>query len=69
MLKAVEKRRAHQDIVKQIRALIEKGFAYERNGSVFFSVTDWPCYGKLSGRKIEELEEEIRRLEKKPGGK
>ncbi|OGP76132.1 MAG: hypothetical protein A2V86_02230 [Deltaproteobacteria bacterium RBG_16_49_23] len=25
MLKAVEKRRAHQDIVKQIRALIEKG--------------------------------------------
>ncbi len=40
--------------------LIEKGVAYEGNGSVFFSVTDWPSYGKLSGRKIEDLEEGAR---------
>jgi cysteinyl-tRNA synthetase len=40
--------------------LIQKGYAYERNGSVFFSVTDWPDYGKLSGRKVEELEEGAR---------
>jgi cysteinyl-tRNA synthetase len=40
--------------------LIEKGVAYESNGSVFFSVVDWPSYGKLSGRKIEDLEEGAR---------
>jgi cysteinyl-tRNA synthetase len=40
--------------------LIDKGFAYESNGSVFFSVKDWSSYGKLSGRKIEDLEEGAR---------
>lgn len=40
--------------------LIEKGVAYESRGSVFFSVANWPSYGKLSGRKIEELEEGAR---------
>ena len=40
--------------------LIEKGVAYDSNGSVFFSVAGWPSYGKLSGRKIEELDEGAR---------
>jgi cysteinyl-tRNA synthetase len=40
--------------------LVEKGYAYVSNGSVFFSVQDWPSYGKLSGRKVEELEEGAR---------
>jgi len=40
--------------------LIEKGYAYVSNGSVFFSVRDWPSYGKLSGRKVEEQEEGAR---------
>ncbi|MBN1934356.1 MAG: cysteine--tRNA ligase [Anaerolineae bacterium] len=40
--------------------LIAKGVAYESNGSVFFSVKDWPPYGKLSGRKVEEQEEGAR---------
>lgn len=40
--------------------LIERGFAYESNGSVFFSVGNWESYGKLSGRKLEDLEEGAR---------
>ncbi len=55
--------RASGHVPEQIelaQILIEKGFAYESNGSVFFSVEDWPSYGKLSGRKIEELEEGAR---------
>lgn len=36
--------------------LLAKGFAYERNGSVYFDVTRFPSYGKLSGRNPEELE-------------
>jgi cysteinyl-tRNA synthetase len=40
--------------------LLEKGHAYEVNGSVYFDVASWPEYGKLSGRKVEEQEEGAR---------
>lgn len=43
--------------VEMIQELIEKGHAYEVNGSVYFDVTSFPEYGKLSGRVIEEQEE------------
>ena len=55
--------RASGHVPEQIelaKRLIENGYAYESNGSVFFSVTDWQSYGKLSGRKLEELEEGAR---------
>ena len=55
--------RASGHVPEQIelaKRLIENGTAYESNGSVFFSVTDWESYGKLSGRKLEELEEGAR---------
>jgi cysteinyl-tRNA synthetase len=55
--------RASGHVPEQIelaQILIDKGFAYESNGSVFFSVKDWSSYGKLSGRKVEELEEGAR---------
>jgi len=35
--------------------LIKKSVAYETNGSVYFSIEKFSDYGKLSGRKIEEL--------------
>jgi cysteinyl-tRNA synthetase len=40
--------------------LIRRGYAYESNGNVYFSVASWPAYGKLSRRKIDELEEGAR---------
>jgi cysteinyl-tRNA synthetase len=40
--------------------LLEKGHAYEINGSVYFDVTSWPEYGKLSGRRLEDQEEGAR---------
>lgn len=42
--------------IEMIRELVEKGFAYEAGGSVYFDVTKDPDYGKLSGRKTEEQE-------------
>jgi cysteinyl-tRNA synthetase len=39
-----------------IQALIDKGSAYEADGDVYFSVTTDDDYGKLSHRKIEELD-------------
>lgn len=42
--------------IEMIQTLIEKGHAYVVNGSVYFSVESDPDYGKLSGRRIEEME-------------
>ncbi|MCS6774847.1 MAG: cysteine--tRNA ligase [Anaerolineae bacterium] len=42
--------------IEMIQTLIEKGHAYVVNGSVYFSVESFPEYGKLSGRRIEEME-------------
>ncbi|HAG90236.1 MAG TPA: cysteine--tRNA ligase [Bdellovibrionales bacterium] len=44
------------DIVNLIRDLVEKGKAYEQNGDVYFDVTSFGDYGKLSHKNIEELE-------------
>jgi cysteinyl-tRNA synthetase len=49
--------RATGHIVEQIAmigALLRKGLAYEANGSVYFDVTRFADYGKLSGRTLEE---------------
>ena len=51
--------RASGHIVEQIelvKALIEKGYAYEVNGSVYFDVSKFKEYGKLSGRKVEDMQ-------------
>jgi len=50
--------RASGHIIEQIelvKTLLEKGFAYEVNGSVYFDVSKFPEYGKLSGRNTEEM--------------
>ncbi|MGQ9511284.1 MAG: cysteine--tRNA ligase [Thermaceae bacterium] len=41
--------------IKLTQILLEKGHAYERNGSVYFRVRSFPEYGKLSGKKLEDL--------------
>jgi cysteinyl-tRNA synthetase len=46
--------------IEMVQELIDKGHAYEVDGSVYFDVTSFPEYGKLSGRVIEELEEGAR---------
>ncbi|MEW6229318.1 MAG: cysteine--tRNA ligase [Bacillota bacterium] len=44
-----------EDIIRVIQGLIDKGFAYEIDGDVFFDVTRFPGYGKLSGRSPDEM--------------
>jgi cysteinyl-tRNA synthetase len=44
------------DIVQMISSLIERQKAYVVEGEVFYSVDSFPDYGKLSGRKIEEMQ-------------
>ena len=61
--------RASGHIIEQqmlINTLIKKGYAYETNGSVYFDVVKYNekyHYGKLSGRKLEDLQSNTRILE------
>ncbi len=41
--------------IELIKVLIESGHAYEVDGYVYYSVSSFPGYGKLSGRKLDEL--------------
>ena len=43
------------DIIGMVQKLIDKGAAYESGGDVYFRVRKCSFYGKLSGRKIDEL--------------
>lgn len=55
--------RASGHVPEQIelaQALIDKNYAYASQGNVYFSVASWPAYGKLSRRKVDELEEGAR---------
>lgn len=44
------------EIVDLVSTLVEKGYAYESNGSVYFDVTTFDDYGALSNQDVEELE-------------
>lgn len=44
-----------QDIIRVIEGLVEKGYAYQVDGDVFFDVTRFPGYGKLSRRSPDEM--------------
>lgn len=44
------------DMIDMIKTLIEKGHAYEVNGTVYFRTRSFPSYGKLSKKNIDDLE-------------
>ena len=60
VLTATANPRATQEmpqIIRMIEGLIEKGFAYPaKNGDVYFRVTKDPGYGRLSGRRIDDMQ-------------
>ncbi len=43
-------------IIEMVQGLIEKGHAYETKGDVYFFVSSDDDYGKLSGRKLEDMQ-------------
>ena len=48
------------EMIKYIQGLIEKGFAYEAGGDVYFRVRKFSDYGKLSGQSIDQMETGVR---------
>ena len=45
-----------QDVIDFVSELIEKGYAYEVDGDVYFSTKKFTDYGKLSGQNLEDLQ-------------
>ena len=43
------------DIIKFVQDLIDKGYAYESEGDVYYRTRKFEGYGKLSGKNIDEL--------------
>jgi cysteinyl-tRNA synthetase len=43
------------EIIRMIERLIEKGHAYVVDGDVYYDVSSFPEYGKLSGRNLDEV--------------
>ena len=44
------------EIIDFVQTLIDKGYAYEADGDVYYSTRKFPEYGKLSGQNIDDLE-------------
>jgi cysteinyl-tRNA synthetase len=43
------------EMIEMMRTLIERGYAYESEGNVYFSVTSYPGYLELSHQQLENL--------------
>ena len=50
-------------MIEMIQTLIDKGFAYEVNGTVYFRVKNFKEYGKLSHKNLEDLQSGFRSLQ------
>ena len=44
------------EIIDFVKTLVDKGYAYESEGDVYYSTRKFAGYGKLSGQNIEDLE-------------
>ncbi len=52
--------------IQFVKKILDKGYAYESNGSIYFDVEKYPKdfhYGKLSGRNLEDIVTETRELD------
>jgi cysteinyl-tRNA synthetase len=43
------------EIIETVNALVAKGYAYEVDGDIYYDVSKFADYGKLSGRSLEDL--------------
>ena len=59
-----------EEMIEMIKSLIEKKFAYESEGHIFFSISLFKEYGKLSNKNLDELKFgsriEVSKLKKNP---
>jgi cysteinyl-tRNA synthetase len=42
------------EMIEMTRTLLDKGLAYEVDGTIYYDVSEFPGYGQLSGQKVDE---------------
>ncbi len=52
-----------EQIVKQVKILIEKGYAYTTDDGIYFEISKFPDYGKLSGRTELKQGDSVSRID------
>ncbi len=53
-----------KEIESQVKRLIEKGFAYQLEDGIYYDISKFKDYGKLSKRKAEKAEDAVSRIDK-----
>lgn len=48
------------EMIELVQALLDKGYAYEVKGNVYYDISKFKNYGQLSGRRVEDLLEGTR---------
>ncbi|MBI4712128.1 MAG: cysteine--tRNA ligase [Planctomycetes bacterium] len=43
------------EMIEMVKTLIQKGYVYEVNGNVYFDISKFPDYGRLSGNPLDKL--------------
>jgi cysteinyl-tRNA synthetase len=43
------------EMIEMTRTLLDRGLAYEVDGTVYFDVSEFPGYGKLSGQRLDQM--------------
>ncbi len=49
-----------KEMVNLVKRLLQRGYAYEKDGSIYFSIKKFPAYGKLSGVDLARMKENLR---------
>ncbi len=52
-----------EEILKQVRTLIEKGYAYKLDDGIYYDISMFKDYGKLSGRTALEAEDSVSKID------
>lgn len=52
-----------KEIIKQVSALIEKGYAYQIEDGIYFDISKFEDYGKLAKRTVEQAEDAVSRID------
>ena len=50
-------------IVKQVKTLVDKGYGYQIRDGIYFEISKFPAYGKLSGRTSIQQEDAVSRVD------
>ena len=55
-----------EPIIRQVQALVDKGYAYQVSDGVYFEIARFPEYGQLSGRTDVSAEDSVSRIDESP---